>query len=58
MCDKLDPGAGYWIHMPADLEQYSYAPSTGCPTAFWDLICGGSQKYLNTVEVKKYKNEY
>ena len=39
MCDNLDPGAGYWIHMPADMEQYSYAPSTGCPTAFWDLIC-------------------
>jgi len=41
MCDELDPGAGYWIHMPADMEQYAYAPSTGCPTAFWNLICGG-----------------
>jgi hypothetical protein len=40
MCDKMDPGAGYWIHMPTDLEEYYYAPSTGCPTAFWDLICG------------------
>jgi hypothetical protein len=40
MCDRMDPGAGYWIHMPTDLEEYYYAPSTGCPTAFWDLICG------------------
>ena len=40
MCNRLDPGAGYWIHMPTDMEQYLYAPSEECPTAFWDLICG------------------
>jgi len=40
MCNKLDPGAGYWIHLPADMSEYLYAPSTGCPTAFWDFICG------------------
>jgi len=36
-CDRLDPGAGYWIFM---VEEGTYSYSTVCPAELWDILCG------------------
>jgi len=35
-CDRLDPGAGYWIFM---VEGGTYSYSTVCPAELWDILC-------------------
>jgi len=37
-CDRMDPGAGYWIWMKVEDE---YAIATACPSELWDMLCRG-----------------